>query len=175
MYHDFLVVVRATCRPQGIRRRSGMRRFVWSLGRMWLQRPQGCRCQASDCLHVGLDLYCYLTVTNERAADRPLILIALLVLALALPLVPLSRCKLIGVVLHVLYVLVFIHCVDGATAWIDLIALNVGAGIPRGLGIVVACRAVLARLPMRPHEFHCPASSLADETLDERVTSLLAL
>jgi hypothetical protein len=74
-----------------------------------------------------------------------------------------------------LYVLVFIHCVDGATAWIDLIALNVGAGIPRGLGIVVACRAVLTRLPVRPHEFHCSASSLADETLDERVTSLLAL
>ena len=125
-----------------------MRRFVLTLGRMRLQRPQGCRCQASHCLHVVLDLCCYLAVANERATDRPLILVALLVLTLALPLVPLSYCKLIGIILHVLYVLVFIHSVDGAATRIDLIALNVCARIPRGLGIVLASRAALPRLPM---------------------------
>ena len=55
----------------------------------------------------------------------------------------LNYCKLIGIVLHVLYVLVFIHSIDGAAVWIDLIALNVCARIPRGLGIVLASLATL--------------------------------
>ena len=102
-----------------------MRCLGLPLGRVWLQRPESCRREASNCLHVVLDLSSYFAVADEGATDRPLVLVGLLILTLALPLVALDARKQIRVVLQILCVLILIHRVASGAAWISMAALNV--------------------------------------------------
>lgn len=66
-------------------------RLVVSLRGLWLQRSECVRRQATDRLHVVLDLRGNLAVPHEGPADRALA-VALLILALALPLIPRGSC-----------------------------------------------------------------------------------
>lgn len=148
--------------------------FFVSLGGLWLKRSEGIGGKATDCFDVILNLWSDLIVSDEGTADRSL-RVSFFVLTLALSLVALSQLILSWVVvLHVLNVLVLVHCERRDSIHSCLVALNVRSWVSCGFWCAVcAARVTWPRLPVRPNELDGSSTSLIYEVFHERVASLL--
>ena len=149
--------------------------FFVSLWGLWLEGPEGISGKAADCFDIILYLWSDLIVSDEGAADRSL-RVAFFVLTLALSLVALRQLILRRVVvLHVLHVLVLVHCERRDSIYSCLVALNICSWVSCSFWCATVCAAGVAwaRLPVRANELDGSSTSLVYEVFHERVASLL--
>lgn len=146
-----------------------------SLWWLWLKWAKSVGREATNGLDVILNLWSNLIISDERATDGSLG-VSFLVLALAFALISLSKLILRRViVLHILNILVFVHCEGRDGVDRNLTILNISSRVSRGFWCCIGrTRIAGSRLPVRSNELDSSATSLINEIFHERVAPLLA-